>query len=77
MKKYLVVGGFVTSKNDGDTHYVDAPSLCRLYGVNPKECWMKDERSFINEQHIEAFKSDDLIVLKPRYDGNYTLQGDN
>ncbi len=62
MKKYLVKPGWVTSRTDGDRHWIPADKLIQLYQVNPKECiiydpWQEDPQ--------------DLIVLRPRYDGNY------
>lgn len=66
MPKYLVVPGFVISKNDGDRHWVSAQQLCRLYGVNPRECEVVT--------HPENYRGDDSpTVLRPRYDGDYRL----
>jgi len=36
--KYAVYPGPVVSQNDGQTHMVSFIELCRLYGVNPREC---------------------------------------
>jgi len=70
MREYLVVPGYITSKADGDLHYVNANELIRLYGVDPRECviW-KNPPSWITEPYIKG-----LIVLNPRYDGDYSLE---
>lgn len=66
--KYVIFPGPVTSGNDGDVHFIDAPTLIRLYKVDPKECviYHSDERDF-----GKSFKG--LITLHPRYDGNYEI----
>ena len=71
-KKYLVIGGGVKSKNDGDIHYINAQRLCELYGVNPQECVLVEENS---TQHMRGydFQKQTMIVLRPRFDGNYGL----
>jgi len=66
--KYLVCPGWIISEHDRDRHFINSAQLIHLYGVNPAEC------------HIAASKSreigfgNDLIRLRPRYDGNYKLQ---
>jgi hypothetical protein len=67
--KYLVKPGYERSKNDGDKHWISADTLIRLYGVNPKEC--------IRSQFNGEQDPQDLIVLRPRYDGNYELEENN
>lgn len=70
-KKYLVVGGRVISRWDGDVHYVSPQALCGLYKVHPDEC------EFVTEDEYETSQyryDDNLIVLRPRYDGNYELE---
>jgi hypothetical protein len=70
MKKYLVIGEYVRSKVDGDMHYVSAPELARLYGVNPEEC-IFDRSEYFNKGFRKGCEN--LIVLRPRYDGKYRL----
>jgi hypothetical protein len=67
MVKYLVIPGNVRSRNDGDIHYISARQLMQLYGVNPDECVIYDNR-FGGRQY-----SDELIPLRPMFNGNYTL----
>lgn len=70
MKKYVCVGGFITSKNDGDRHYVGPHTLAVFYNINPKECFFaKDE----NDPLLLSIRTEELIYLQPRFDGNYNL----
>lgn len=71
MKKYLVIGGNVQSKSDGQMHYITAVQLCNLYKVNPDECVMRESIDYYNGNRINSF--DKLKILQPRYDGNYRL----
>lgn len=73
MKKYKVLGGCIESKNDGDTHYISAMKLCLLYGVNPSECYLVDAHQRSELRRLP----DDLIELRPRYDGHYFLPPEN
>lgn len=65
-KKYLVCPGEVTSRTDGDTHYIGAARLMDLYRVNPSEC-MVLRGPYIRILH------DGLIKLHPRWSGDYSL----
>ena len=70
MKKYIVVEDYVMSKTDGDTHFISAEKLMKLYKVKPEEC------------RIIRFGSGDFVglsdinlkTLRPRFDGNYSLE---
>ena len=67
-KKYAICPGYVTSKNDGERHFINATELMRLYGVNPAECVIfHDEKSILRE-------GGSLIILRPDYDGDYTIK---
>lgn len=63
MSKYLIVAGFVYSK-DGDKHFIDSTKLISLYGVNRDECIIYDDRQPIH-------RSPKLIILAPRMNGDY------
>lgn len=73
--KFVLCPGMVTSKTDGDMHYIGAMQLARLYGVNACECeiyepapwWPPSYYQMAEERHKG------LIRLDPRYDGNYSL----
>lgn len=64
--KYLLLPGYVTSKNDGQRHFISGSALARLYNVDPRDCVLDMGRG-----ELSWYK--DLKVLEPRYDGNYTL----
>ena len=67
MKKFAIHPGYITSKNDGDRHFISYNQLIKLYGANPNECfeWVKG--------HADVKLWDDYIHLKPRFDGDYDL----
>jgi hypothetical protein len=66
-RKYLVVPGRVRSQNDGDEHFIGAARLMTLYGVEPNEC-------VIAPENREGWRAPGhLIVLAPRYDGDYSI----
>lgn len=71
MKKYLVMGGEVISKNDGQHHYVNARKLVELYHLDPKECLLMEEDDTI--MRARSFGKNHILILRPRYDGNYTV----
>ena len=35
-QKFIVMGGYVKSKHDGDTHYIPAHDVADLYNIPPK-----------------------------------------
>lgn len=65
-RKYAVHGGMVWSY-DGETHYIAAHRVMRLYGLNLGNCVLVQR-----ESHRRGLPAD-LIHLGPRSDGNYTL----
>lgn len=69
MKKYLVIPGTVVSKNDGQKHFINSKDLCHLYGVDPKECYFASSEQLGHTMGLP----DGLIILTPKYDGNYAL----
>lgn len=71
VKKYVVVGGRVTSANDGDRHYVSPYELCRLYKVDAKECvLLNHEDDFMP---IAGLDTSEMIWLYPDSTGEYAL----
>jgi hypothetical protein len=60
--RFLVCPGPVTSKNDGDKHYITAQQLIRLYRLRPGTFYVYEEGK---EYAL------DLIQCGPRYDGDY------
>lgn len=66
-KRYLVCGGFVISKNDGQRHYVDARRVARLYHVDPVEC------HFVGSLGLHELSLPDVVLLMPDSTGQYKL----
>jgi len=64
----LCIGGWVVSK-DGDIHYISSFQLSRLYRVNPRECIFAE-----SPDDVYGLRLTDLVVLRPRSDGNYTIR---
>lgn len=65
--RYVLHPGYVTSKNDGDEHWISAGNLARLYRVKPTDCIVVDGRT---RGHVSL---PDDVHLYPRYDGDYKL----
>ncbi len=71
--RYLLCPGPVRSRTDGDWHHVTASRLAMLYGVPMGECIVLP-LDWYNGQCLRArVASGELIELRPRFDGNYTL----
>lgn len=71
--KYVVHGGYVTSRSDGDEHFIGFRQLCDLYGINPAECIYDDPH---NSERLRGYKRDyinSLVHLYVRNDGNYNF----
>ena len=76
MLKYLVFGGHVISQSDDDIHYISARKLVELYRVPINECVLIDEsnpRSAKKSLLLTLGLKKNFIVLRPKFDGNYTL----
>lgn len=73
--KYLLCSGEVTSASDGQRHYIGPFELARLYGVDYHECKIFDPARWWPESFWKEAERDkqELIVLKPRRDGNYAV----
>lgn len=66
-KKYVLIPGRVVSRVDGQVHRIGAYDLAKLYGVKRSECYVAED-----ERDLRVLPKD-LVVLRPRSDGNYTL----
>ena len=66
---YVLHPGCVTSRHDGQRHYVSARRLAALYGVDMRVCVTAG--SFIGATPNSLW--DAMTHLHPRSDGNYTL----
>ena len=63
---YVLFPGNVRSANDGQKHFIGAPQLAQLYGVNYRECMV------VYEEHLHEYRAKPHhIHLHPRYDGQY------
>lgn len=73
--KYLLCPGPVTSKTDGDRHYVTASNLAMLYRVRLDECVILPAAMPANHRRrmelLDRARKGELIALAPREDGNY------
>lgn len=66
--KYVVWPGYVTSRSDGDRHYISASQLMCLYDVHSSECIIvHGPEDYYKLRGINRA----LINLVPRPDGNY------
>lgn len=70
--KYLLVPGHVTSKTDGDLHYISASRLAELYGVRMNECTVYPDNPR-QRTLVHPWEHYGLIQLTARYDGDYSL----
>lgn len=76
MKKYLCIGGNIRSKTDDDIHYISAGKLPELYQVNPQDCYFAStDKTITILRNIAGFRTEGLIILRPRSDGDYSLKG--
>ena len=77
--KYALFPGYVTSKVDGDVHFINEQDLANLYGVSMKQCMIVPfPRSLKGEirwgEMNRLVHELGLQKLRPRYDGNYKLK---
>lgn len=63
--KYLICPGYVLSQSDGQTHYINAITLVRLYGLKMGEYVVKG-RHYRHDM-------ENLIYLYPKSNGDYSL----
>lgn len=71
--KFLVIGGYVVSPNDGEVHFVSAYELCRLYGLDPRAPNVR--LADIRRPETLLGYDDTWQVLMPRDFGDYTRPG--
>lgn len=67
--RVILCPDFVTSRSDGDRHFISASRLARLYGVLPTDI-VREYRGRplmpLDQQQREGW-----VELWPRYDGKY------
>jgi len=71
VKKYLVVGGIIFSRTDGDMHYISPKKLIRLYGVPRNEC--RVAMDWNDKARLLGLDLSKFIILEPDYQGKYAL----
>ena len=69
MKRFVLHPGEVVSRSDGDVHFISAPMLETLYGVDRRECIVA--KKGMDAPHHERYYGPDMIHLYPRDDGRY------
>lgn len=69
--KYYICPGTIRSKTDGDSHYIGAAELMRLYGVSPAECKVID-----SPESAAGLDWGAAIQLRPDATGEYLLPSD-
>jgi hypothetical protein len=71
-KRFLVIPGTITSKSDGDRHFIGARELMRLYRVKPEECVVMSEEDLVRYNPHRSKYPMNLVRLEPRSDGDYS-----
>lgn len=76
-RRYVLHPGRVTSKADGQSHYINAAQLADLYGVSLRDCITYPAGDDTESRFKRQLWRDPVgaIHLHPRYDGNYQLPG--
>lgn len=69
MTRYVLHPGYVTSKNDGQEHFIGGPRLAKLYGVD-----IRDREAVVFGDDLGYREQPGDVHLYPRYDGNYDIQ---
>lgn len=83
-KKYICVGGYVTSLRDGDRHRISCSQLPALYGVRSDECHFipdmvaedvtfDSEGRLVGTHKLMGMDSREFVVLFPDPTGRYVL----
>jgi len=72
---YVLHPGMIQSMTDGQHHHVGAMALARLYGVSLSQCEIYEPAPWWPESYYRMAQErhKGMIVLAPRYDGNYSL----
>lgn len=78
--KFALYPGWITSKTDGDRHFISARQLAMCYGVKMSECFIvpsgTDAPEFgLSREGREKFIDDrGLVRLYPLYCGGYEMK---
>jgi hypothetical protein len=66
-KTFVVRPGYVTSRSDGDRHWIGAQQLMELNGVDPRDCVIEDPKIPLHP----GYDVESMVVLEPKEDGEY------
>lgn len=70
VKKYILFGGMVRSRNDAQEHYISARRLAVLYNLRVEDCILVE----MEDQHkLQGVDQTKYVCLHPRFDGKYEL----
>lgn len=75
-KKYALMPGYVTSRKDGQTHYIGSRALARLYGVPLEDCEVFSQvepgtpDSLVKDREKKTSR---MVVLQPDASGEYRM----
>lgn len=76
MKKYCLHAGWITSRNDGDIHFITTRQLHNLYNLKTEEyvvcmrCHRDIPGTSPKAMRCESY-NEKYVHLFPRHDGNY------
>ena len=72
-ERFVLHPGYVTSKNDGQDHWISGDRLAGLHGVNRRDCITvkADSPAYRKERYAH------MVHLYPRYDGCYPNYGES
>jgi hypothetical protein len=65
-KTCAIFPGIVTSRNDGDIHFIGYRQLVELYKLDPEECFDASDPRNAGKIAVTGVK-----CYRPRYDGDY------
>lgn len=63
---FILFPSHITSKNDGDKHYINFSRLIYLYGLKGERCLNGN-----NQHDLLGLNLNNVITLLPLYEGNY------
>ena len=72
-ERFVLHPGYVTSRNDGQDHWINGDQLAGLHGLHRRDCIIvkADSPSYRKERYAH------MVHLYPRYDGCYPNYGES
>ena len=73
MKKHLVIGDWIISKNDRQRHYISSHQLVRILNLSIRECILIDKNNtkVPYEVMMRGIIMDDFNIVTPESSGVY------